>query len=202
MDDDDGALSDRILMRFAESQFDKDKKEFLPEGCLKGMITKAAIAEELSEYGISDEEARLLTDLVDFVHDRAIKLFAIAVCELFDEAALYKAMSLFRKYNFTDQDLPIAPWRDRERHKLATFNKKFWGNTRITKFYRGQWNFLAPVFVAATETRSNYDFERSHVLPFIEKHNEGFDRGSFGQVYMYTIHPNHLHDPEHPVRDS
>ncbi|KAB5582972.1 hypothetical protein GE09DRAFT_1167128 [Coniochaeta sp. 2T2.1] len=111
-------------------------------------------------------------------------------------------MSLFKKFNFTDKDLPIAPWKNRERHKLASFNKTFWTNAKIQKFYRGQWNFLAPVFMAATETRSNYDFERSHILPFVEKYNEGFDRGSFGQVYRYTIHPNHLQDPEHPEWDK
>ncbi|KAB5566321.1 hypothetical protein GE09DRAFT_1272843, partial [Coniochaeta sp. 2T2.1] len=198
MDDDDAALADRILSCFVRSQFDKDNKEFVPEGCLRAIVTKAAIAEQLSEYRMSDEEARLLPELVDFVHDRGIKLFAIAVCELFEDEPLYTAMSLFQKFNFTDENLPIAPWKSRERHKLASFKKKLWTNAKIQRFYRGQWNFLAPVFMAATETRSNYDFERSHILPFIEKYNEGFDRGSFGQVYRYTIHPNHLQDPEHP----
>src|SRR5436190_18709935 len=72
---------------------------------------------------------------------------------------------------------------------------------KMRLFYQMQAEFLAPVLTVATKRQSNHDFYRDHIMPFIEKSDDGFDKGSFGQVYQYKIHPNHLKDPEGLLKD-
>jgi len=192
--DPDQSLADRILHSSVKSSFEKDSREFVPEGCLSA-ITEAAIEEELEEAGADDPG---LPGLVEFIHKRAIKLFAIAVCITIEGSTLYDVMRLFKASNFSDERLPIKPWA--EQHELSSLSKKKWNRTRISLFYTRQWAFLAPIFRPATERQSNYDFEQSHILPFTERYSEGYDRGSFGRVFKYKIHRDHLVDPEEPVR--
>ncbi|KAK0614520.1 hypothetical protein B0T14DRAFT_309967 [Immersiella caudata] len=200
LDAQDMALADRILGVLKRSQFDKDNKSFVPEGCLKCIITEKAIAEELQEaYEEADDTEADFMDLVSFIHQEATKPFAIAVCINIEDSTLYRAMKLFKKYNFTDENLPIKQWSDKEKHQFSSFHK-LWNRNKISLFYKHQWEFLAPVLLAATQRQSNHDFTHDHVMPFIEKYNEGFDKGSFGQVYQYKIHPSHLRDPDNPEK--
>jgi hypothetical protein len=194
-------LSDRIDALAVESQFGEGNRRFIPEGCLETIITREAIEQVLREaYEDSDDgDPAQHQALVAFIHERAIKLFAIALSINLEDATLYNGMKLLHQNNFTDDNLPIKPWNDD--HEFSKLDAKFWNRRKIRLFHQGQAEFLAPVLTVATKRQSNHDFSRDHIMPFVEKSNDGFDKGSFGQVYQYRIHPNHLKDPEGLLTD-
>ncbi|KAK4104408.1 hypothetical protein N658DRAFT_419247 [Parathielavia hyrcaniae] len=105
---------------------------------------------------------------------------------------------------FTDEDLPVKPQQRGEQHILASINGKscppFWTATKINLFCISQWKVLAPVLSVATERQYNHDFELGRILPFTKRYEAEGDRGAFGQVHKYEIHPDHLVDAEHRVR--
>ncbi|KAK0613670.1 hypothetical protein B0T14DRAFT_499110 [Immersiella caudata] len=197
-------LADQILGATVESQFDKGGDEFVPEGRLNAIIVTKAIEEEL-ETSVNEPE---FWEVVGFIHDQAPRLFAIAVCAVITGAELYQAMKLFMRNEFCDDNLPIKQWDPQEVHEFSTMSPKLWPRARIRAFYTNQWLLLAPVFRVATESPGEnehdfqYYFERSHPLPFTERFTEGSDSGSFGQVFKYKVHPDHLIDPENPDREG
>jgi len=195
--EEDSDLAYRIARSFVGSRFGADTKKFVPADDMERIITVENIKKEF-EYG-SDNADEELTDLISFVNMKATKLFAIAIYSGMDGSTLIDAMKLFKAQDFTDENLPVRPWKDGETHQLTLLGGPWKKQQRIRLFCIHQWAFLAPIFTAATETLFSYDLERSHVLPFIEKYEEGFQRGAFGQVYKYKIHPSHLRDPENPV---
>ena len=195
-------LADEILSVLVESHFDKDNKEFVPAKSLDHITTRDTIDEELSRAVTDDDAIRHTLEfqsLVTYIHERATTLFLIAISVGFEHSVLYDVMRLFKAHDWCDSDnLPIKPLVPKEKHELSAFGAPWNVAWRIRQFYNGQWTFLAPVFKPATQARSTRDFKRAHILPFTKKHNV-FDQGSFGKVYKYTIHQDHLVDPENPV---
>ena len=194
-DDEVPELGDLVADKCAKSQFKKERKKFMPEGELAAIVTEAVV-KELSEFGEDEDEFQ---ELVAFILTRAIKVFTITVLISIEERKLHDAMAAFKKHGFSDEKLPIKEFKKKEEHELASFGGP-WKPKMIREFYDKQWTFIAPVIRAATsERQSNYDFEHLRILPFIKRFDEGFDKGSFGQVSKYRIHPSHLDDPEEPV---
>ncbi|KAK4182114.1 hypothetical protein QBC35DRAFT_421252 [Podospora australis] len=187
-----------------ESQFRKsDAQRFLPEGSLDDLIDTDAILWELED----EEELTRRTDLRDlteFIDTRARKLFAITIRHLgFSGSDLRKTMQLFKDKGFDDKQLPLKPLQslgDYSEHQLAAFNaglrRPIWSMSQIEHFFAGQWKFLVPVFEIATEKQYHQDFARACILPFTKSYTARSDKGSFGQVYKYQVHPNHVRDPE------
>jgi len=188
-------LTNRLLMSVVESEFDGASGEFVPEGSINA-ITKKDIEEEFRDF----ENDAAFSDVVEFIHSKAKRLFAIALCGgIVEHPAFYDTMTLFMNEGFSDEKLPIKPWGSTP-HELTLICG--WSPLpKIRNFYKEQWQFLVPVFQVTTENQedSNHDFERNRILP-LTKCSEGFDSGSFGKVYKYKIHPQHLIDPENSVR--
>ncbi|SPQ24630.1 aa737768-7594-4490-abb6-b47df854a3d4 [Thermothielavioides terrestris] len=188
------------------SEFRGVKFRFVPEGSLASVMSKEAIREELDDDDLPWTPE--LDCLVNFIHSRAQKLFAITVRYVgLTPLELRKAMKAFmskRAVPFTDENLPVEPQHDDRDHILASFNENprrpVWTDLRIDYFCTNQWKFLAPVLKVATSLQYNHDFEEAIILPFVKCYDVGSDRGGFGQVHKYAIHPNHLDDPEKAVR--
>jgi serine/threonine protein kinase len=194
-------LAEQIDSVIAESQFDKVNKDFVPARCLDQIITREAIEDELrlaiATTNTEQGNVAQLEELATYVHSQCTILFSIAIHEGFEGSTLYNMMRLFEEHQWTDQKLPIEPLVRNEVHELSRFGMP-WDNPKIRRFYNQQWTFLAPVFNTASQARSSHDFKRTHVLPFTERHEE-LDQGSFGKVYKYTIHADHLIDLDNPV---
>ncbi|KAL2128804.1 hypothetical protein VTI74DRAFT_8610 [Chaetomium olivicolor] len=206
MADQNVPLSKKIMRCEVPSEFHKGNYEFVPEGSLTPVVSKEAI-----RWGLDDDDlewTKELDDLVEFIHARAKKLFAITVRYIgLEPSSLRKAMRLFKdgpNGGFTDDNLPVEPQEEDKDHILASFNGKLrrpiWTDVRIDIFCTNQWKFLAPILNVATKHQYNHDFERACILPFTKRYEAESDRGAFGQVYKYGIHPNHLVDREKSVR--
>ena len=191
------SLADQIASRLIPSLFENDLREFVPEGDLNPIITKAAIEEELKDFanGSGFEE------LVRFICNHATKIFAIAVLSDIEGSVLYKVMKWFLAHGRFDEHLPLQPWK--EMHELRSGRGRGWTPSRYRRFYENQWPFLAPIFRTDTENESNRDFEQFRILPFTKgETTERPHSGSFGKILKYKIHPNHLIDHEYPVRNQ
>ena len=206
MSDEDLSLYDRIKRCELPSEFHKgNDKYFVPEGCLPLVVSKEAIRWELEDDDL--EWTQDLDGLVEFIQSRAMKVFAIAVRHVgLEPSTLRKAMMLFRggpSGAFTDDCLPVRPQEEGKVHVLANFDanirRPIWTGPRIDTFCEYQWRFLSPILHVATETKYNHDFAGACIMPFTKLCAAGFDRGAFGEVSKYAIHPNHLHDPEKSV---
>jgi hypothetical protein len=194
-------LSDQILDKCVESMFDDEVKKFLPAGCIDELVSLEAIIKEvrkkdhLQPGDLDLPEGSAKKKLVDFVRGKANKVFAITVISGIEGGDLGKAMHQFMEIGFTNESLPL---KEEHLKDIAFFRNMAypWSKTRIFKFCREQWIFLAPVF---SQQNFMVNLRPEHILPFIKK-SEVVKEGAFGQVYMVDIHPAHQEDPILNVR--
>ncbi|KAM7185615.1 hypothetical protein V8F33_012293 [Rhypophila sp. PSN 637] len=210
----------KVMGKYVKSQFkNSEGKEFMPEGKLSKILTRDMVRKILRSGCDSDSDSDRersdpepeeggpeLEDLVDFVVPKAIKVFTITLLIDIRGQKLHKALDLFRRHNFSDNNLPIQHIHGSGTKKESADQHEFkrmklgWRTLKIRDFYDKQWTFLAWVIEAATSERgSSKDLEHPHIVPFTEKIGIGCDRGGFGQVSHYRVHPKHLDDPEQPV---
>jgi hypothetical protein len=200
-------ISEIFQARRVKSKFDKTQNDFIPQGVLEDVVTEASIVEAMEEPP---------RPLVEFVVKHAPKSFAIMVFAFADSRPewLRDALQLFHDCGFNDSCLPAEDPADADpgvtNTTLATgtMRKSFedvqtldqsrnksskicWRPRKITQFCENQWKFLAPVF---STRKHNYDIASMAILPFISKYFES-GQGSFGRVYKYEIHPDHIVDP-------
>ncbi|KAH9863676.1 hypothetical protein J1614_009608 [Plenodomus biglobosus] len=113
------SLKERLVSRMRTSQFDKTCVDFLPEGALDDILTEigdSGIYRELSVSDPSSEDKRLL----DFIKEKAPRLFAISASMGLKDQDLRKAMSWFLNYKggyFEDTKLPIKVFEYSELEK-------------------------------------------------------------------------------------
>ncbi|KAK7447990.1 tryptophanyl-tRNA synthetase [Colletotrichum acutatum] len=80
MDESLSSLGDQICQHFVQSRFDERSPSFLPDGCIKGLISEGAISNEL--FDEDDDPQTAEKALIRFVKDKAKKVFAITVDNL------------------------------------------------------------------------------------------------------------------------
>lgn len=201
--EDEDYLSEKLFNRLSQSDFEKDTRPFMPEGVLNEVITRKSIlnAMDIEHPNPEDEE------LVTFILQKAKKVFATLISIKLDQnKSLQSAMLKFREHGIDDSRLPIEDTEDKSKNVLAALEpkvkrkNKIWSGSTIAHFCNDQWRFLVPVFSTDAKTDINrYNLPHSTILPFVKKHAD-FDEGSFGKVYKYEIHPNHIKDPLRSVR--
>jgi len=191
-------LSDQILDKYVKSKFDHEVKQFLPGGCIDELVTLEAIIKEIVEKDqlkpgdLDLQEGSAKKKVIDFIREKAKKVFAITVVSGLRGRDLGMAMFQFMGINFIDNSLPV------KEGNLSCFHcpASPWSRVRIHNFCREQWRFLAPIF---SQQNFKVDLEPEHILPFIEKDNL-VKEGAFGQVFPVEIHPAHQKDPVLNVR--
>ncbi|KAF2132922.1 HET-domain-containing protein [Dothidotthia symphoricarpi CBS 119687] len=207
-DDLSGDVLYALKTSMIQSKFDTAGHYFLPDGILARLTTKTSIRNILGIEKPTEEDIIL----VDFVETRAKKVFAI--CAFIDLRPLHKAMTLFRRNNFSDQNLPIKPWSSKK-FKSASSNgiqhdfvamegpvdaktqDVLWAGrwAKIYDFQEAQWKFLAPIF-RIDKDHPSQDVGK-HILPFISKQTISRE-GAFGDVYQCEIHKDHIKSLLHP----
>ncbi|KAF2621901.1 hypothetical protein BU25DRAFT_229810 [Macroventuria anomochaeta] len=200
-------LVDRILKSFVSSNFHDPARDYLPEGCLKDLVTQSAIATELHSF---DGEFRSLPEdkkkkkiqkmncdieyreeLATWILKNAPRTFAVALqCES-DPILLVIAMSIFRDNNFTDESLPIPDLMPSTKifpPAIWTSSVKLWTPVKIHNFYEKQWKCLVPVFSCA-----KYDHDLlydNYIFPFT-KVGAAPKVGAFSFVHRVVIRDDH-----------
>jgi hypothetical protein len=108
-----GKLHARISRAFAKSAFDTREYQFLPDGEIDKLITKAAIIRELGkkskskrELSPDDSERQELADYI--VDQKAKRVFATAVMAGLTGDDLRKGMQAFKDAGISDSTLPIS----------------------------------------------------------------------------------------------
>lgn len=190
------ALSERLVGLLTNSVFDRQERPFVPENSLNDVIATDSIFMAMDVEEPTEDDYLL----ADFILKRAKKIFAIAVDIELQDSNLRRAMLLFRDREFDDDKLPIeytlnSSLASPTINVLAALEvgvqqKRIWTNKKVMLFNDSQWKFLSPVF---SMDRFNYDFKPHTILPFISK-DINVDKGSFGQVFKYEIHPCHFRD--------
>jgi hypothetical protein len=194
-------LVERLYNHLSTSEFDNNSRKFMPEGVLDCIIKRKSILEAMDiENPNADDD-----QLVKFILENATKIFATSVS--IKLKLLQRAMLLFKENNIHDGKLPFDDTPDSILASLEPSvgrhrQKKIWTPSTIHNFCSDQWKFLTPVFSTDSKTDiDKYDLPISTIIPFIEKHAD-FEKGSFGKVSKYEIHPNHIKDPLRPVRQD
>ncbi|KAJ9148869.1 Kinase-like protein [Pleurostoma richardsiae] len=191
-DDGEARLADRILKSFVPGVFDSKPQNFVPEGCIKDLVTEGSVIIELRYLNSVWEVDNAL---VEYILRKAPKVFAIAVQTGLFGLELCMAMDKFRKCDFGDSGLPI---RERAapsdatigKLKLSAFMPKtLWTDLRLYNFYDHQWTYLSPVFAKGDREMILHPH---HILPIIEVDHCTTQHGTFSDVRQVIIHDQHL----------
>ncbi|KAF2627583.1 HET-domain-containing protein [Macroventuria anomochaeta] len=193
-------LSTILREHSVKSQFGKRSDHFLPRGELDRLITRDSI---LAELEIKEENADEAEDLIDFILQKARRLFAIVVYIRLPRVE--DAMLLFQANDFHDARLPIEEWtrdvfeaklRENIEHPFIVMQgvlrrrrDYIWSRSYIYDFQKRQWEFLAPI-ISTEETNDCHN--SNAILPFITQYTN-LAEGSFGVVSKYAIHPDHIY---------
>jgi hypothetical protein len=182
-------FTDAIFASFVEDVF--DRKEFLPEDSFQWLNTPDNIDMVLHQRHVED----ISPELIDFIHREAGRFFAILVYIGIDLAPAIRSL---RRYNLTDEYLPISKETiedncdkaDSDRRcihgsSLYAFHRLPWDRITLSRVHDAQWKFLTPVFSA---DRPHFELEPSRILPFTEVREE-YRSSYVSTIYRVQIHP-------------
>jgi hypothetical protein len=168
-DDDEWDIRAKLNTGSCSSMFATPPYKFIPEGLVDELVSPEVVRRAFKIGEPSDKEQLL----IDFVLERARRVFAVAVWAKVD---VKRAMGWFKHNDIDDLKLPI---------KVQTSE---WKSRWRSEFYDEQWRFFAAVFVT---TSFSHDFDEARVLPFTSMSSVS-DEGAFGEVYKVTVHQNHM----------
>ncbi|KAF2968931.1 hypothetical protein GQX73_g4649 [Xylaria multiplex] len=190
--EDVGDLGDRIVANYQRSQFPvgMGEREFLPEGCLEKLITRASV---VTTMGLPHYWGRLSAknkELVNFIIESAKKVFAITITIGIsgDGSELRKAMLVFKAHGFGDASLPVKPYS--WARGIPLIEKLRWKPSELHLFMHHQWTYLAPIF---PKKIWDADLEPNCIIPFTVVNARKETASS--SVYQVTVHPSHQEDP-------
>jgi hypothetical protein len=205
-------LAEEIPKYFSDSVFDTGAtKPFAPAGTIEQLVVRDTVRAALAIHKDDDGE----DNLVDFITNKAYKLFAIVVHVGFVPDYIFYAMEMFMENDIDDNNLPIihveselerARKRSQGDENLSSQREsvltsidpeeEVWSFARRIEFYSKQWKFLVPVF--STE-EDNIELFPSTILPFTYKGDET-KSGGFGEVFKVGIDVRHIEDPKDTVK--
>jgi hypothetical protein len=168
---------------------------FIPQDTFNYLLKRPAVLNEL-ERSLGDDFLALgekRYEIVDFVMERATKLFAILTL-------IGKCQSIldFMVEGISDIDLPfqLSDIKSSENllgsHNSARIDRLFtkWSNWDLQELSRFQWSLLAPVLELGHSSK-HYDFHSNSILPFVEDDEGSRVTGGFSSVRRVKIHPAH-----------
>jgi hypothetical protein len=191
------SLADRLPSLFAVSTFDAQPRDYLPEPCIRGLITRTAIEGELKKEStyLNDYDEDQRQELLEWIFAYAPKVFAITLqCDA-TATFLLDAISMFMDAEFDDSKLPIddpkPPPPALPPARLPAFDDLTrWTDFKYYKFYKEQWTCLAPIFPPGKYAYDEYPecifpFQVDGAIPKV---------GAFSSVYRVKIHDDHQSD--------
>ncbi|KAH6890697.1 hypothetical protein B0T10DRAFT_403476 [Thelonectria olida] len=173
-------------MNFVRSSFDFDyEQDFLPQGCLEKLITRASVLKTV-------ERDEIDPGLLNFITNSAKKVFAITVLCGWEGRRLYLVMEKFREDGFHDKSLPVKTASGLS--SISCFKR--WTKATRLHFIKCQWKFLVPIFPRVrSKADLHLNLDPQCILPFTSAKRSG----TFGNIYQVTIHPDHQEDPMRKV---
>lgn len=183
------SLSRQIWNQLSDSTYAGGlPRKFLPEGTLESVITKNTVLQTLKV-----EDADPSSDLVVFVYENCKKILATVLYNKCVEGReLLQCMQTFMDEQCCDKNLPLKASDE-------IFKRLGWGerDMQTGRFCEDQWCFLAPIISTdRRESVTECSMSKHCVLPLYATDTQtgAKNKGSFGQVYKYGIHPNHFKD--------
>lgn len=175
---------------------------YWPTDVVRRLVTTESVRRELN-----NANQEYSNELVEFIVDRAPKLFGILVVAHNEAEMLLQQMRFFRKNGYSDDCLSVeigdspdnlrSPRSLLEKEELQKLDHQLWGSFYSQKVVDEQWRFLVPKL---STSRENYNFQARTILPFNKvRTDEGDLGGAFSKVYKVTIQPGYLEDPQHHV---
>lgn len=173
-------------------------RKFLPAHQVRVFVTTATLRSVLPNAS---------QEVIDFVRDRAPKLFLTLVLQPDADDALESLMKACWEHKFTDELLPVdhtklnctggehAKCGETHAEAFNIFHNEVWNYIHNFEFEQGI--FLSPVF---TRDKFVYKLGAQCVLP-ITRMSKVTAGGHFSTVFEAWVHPDH-HDvrPSQPVR--
>lgn len=193
---DGSSLANQIPSLFAVSTFDAQPRDYLTDIRIRKLITRSAIEGELKKESVFFEYSEIERhDLLDWIYDKAIKVFAITLqCDP-SASFLLGSMGQFYDCAFDDNSLPIddpkPPLPAVPPIRPDAFDAELWTDFKYYRFYKEQWTCLAPIFKSAKYTYNEYS---ECIFPFII-HGAVPKVGAFSSVYKVEIHEDHQEFP-------
>ncbi|RSL49704.1 hypothetical protein CEP54_012298 [Fusarium duplospermum] len=152
-------------------------QRFFPESRWNGLWKPEEVEATLRKYRTDPAP-----DLVNFILNRAPKIFAILV-----DMRQPDLITRFQRQDFGQEKLPIQP---------ASAQELLRGKSSISNFCDKQWSFIAPTF---TKERFRYKFSKFHRLPYTttgKKANPGASH--YSKVKERSIHALAKDNPGNP----
>lgn len=183
----DLSLEDQVSDRLAENHFPLGwTQRYMPGRGLDGLVTRSSIIDEFSKDHNSDEQVRVDAGLINFIVNSGQKLLAISLISGIESFRLHKAMDVFWKSNYTDDELPVTaqdirfPWAQLK-----------WGAIKKESFINNQWKFLVRVF---DHKGSKLHVGNQEILPFrlVDQQRK---EGTFSDVWQVEIHEEQQQQP-------
>lgn len=184
-------LADQISNLFDKSTFDDQHRKYLSQGCLRKIITKTSIIQELHARNQQNQfDTEEIEELSSWFFENAIKIFAITIQCIGTSADLLQALSQIEFSEFKDENLPIDDPKPSNmppplRHEA--FNDPVWTDFRYYEFFEKQWNCLVPVFLPE---KYGYDLAAECIMPF-ERQDHINKGGAFSSVHRVRVHKDH-----------
>lgn len=189
----DLSLEDRVSERLAENHFPLGwTQRYMPCRRLDGLVTRDSIIREFSKDYDSGEhhgsQVRIDEGLINFIVSSGQKLLAISLISGIESSRLHKAMEVFRKWKYTDNELPVSPQDIR-----FPWSELKWGAIKQENFINNQWKFLVRIF---DHNGSNLQVGTQEILPFrlVDTNRR---EGTFSDVWQVEIHKD---QQKHPMR--
>ena len=210
-------LGESIRAAFSPASQSGERKKFLPNDALDGIITKERVRQELGrQMSTPPKELDTLTDEIWEVMTPSAsksrgkettrrKIFAIL--GLMDKV---KDIIDFIRDELYDSDLPFelvdgprpllrlyGKVKEGSTNRIPLFDK--WKPHELESFHNYQWGLMAPYFQLITEADRrvlHYNLRDGIILPFIEDVEQDTatgdrKKGGFGDVWRVKIHPAH-----------
>lgn len=180
--------------------------ELVPEGVMRDLLTKTTIRQLLC----ASRRGRIDDVLVDFIVERAKRLFTLTILINQEDYKLVDYMSFFRDNgyedsvlmagtNFESADVQTNQFSHFKQETMQSFqNKHLFQAFPSREITEKQWQVLTPVF--STEINCYY-FDGRVVLPFrkVKTGSKRPMRGAFSEVFKVEIHPDHFIDSGNQV---
>ena len=145
------------------------QRRFFPDAALSEVITEQVVVDVISFTAIAIHQQQ---ELVEFVLDRAKKIFCILVC-----LREVQYINDFSQSDGVDFGLPFT---------VENLKEIGLSGTTAKEFYFMQWEYLAPVF-----GKKDRQLRPSHILPFKSDDNLTHAVGGYGavrRVELYNVH--------------
>jgi hypothetical protein len=170
-------------------------EDFLPYDQFDKLVTRDVVESALKNAEVPDSG-----DLVEFVINKARRLFLILVMMTSRKDEKLSLLKGLQSHGISDDDLPIGFIKQNnkkyygysiEKHHDEKHFEVFdeWERNERNLFNSNQWQFTSPRF---DSTKFRHHFNTKRILPFMKVAARPHSSGFFGELSRIEVHPAHF----------